>query len=134
MESSQKAPAAPSVSTPNPAELLRDFIEKDRKARAAELAARPDLWTGKKVCSRFMIPASYMTPKMNTLSKVDPNHVEMQLNLQMGNCNCIGAKCQMWDATRKQCHEVTQSEAMCRIGDLIELIDGFMRLPSTDTH
>ena len=127
-------PQTPSIGQPStamgsPAELLAIF-KKQRDAEDAKLrSAKPDVWTGKKVCMCFKIPASFITPK-SKVTALDPKAVEVQLNLQMGYTNCLGLTCGNWNAEDKECWNITDKRNKHAIAQHLETLVDLTRIQS----
>lgn len=107
--------------TPPPSYGSQEVVDKVAMFSKPRLPPPVDVFTGKKTCHIFNIPAHYLTP--SPLQKD-----AAQLNVQMGFVPCIGAKCALWNAERLECLDVTKKKADIRVPELLEQIDGFMRL------
>ena len=55
------------------------------------------------------------------------------LQVQMGFVPCIGNKCALWNDEQLECLDVTKRKADARVPELLEQIDGFMRLHSSES-
>lgn len=85
-----------------------------------------DLFTGKKVCHKFTIPAHYLAPVVDTLGKPKVSlsgAQELGLHLQMGYTQCIGDKCALWNAAAKECLDVTALKAQIKTGEAAEMFE-----------
>jgi hypothetical protein len=73
-----------------------------------------------KACHRFRIPMSVAAPdKLGNVA----------LHGQMAFIDCIGEKCNLYNAEAKECHDVTAAKASTRLCNLVEQIDGLLRMP-----
>lgn len=81
-----------------------------------------DRWTDKLPCIRRDIPCAY--PVASPLS---PKEAVMKFD--MGFIPCTGVKCGLFNPDRKECWEVSALRAKVETRDLIEQIDGYLRMP-----
>lgn len=109
----------PKVDKPNLGS--REVLERVQAFSKKPKAPVEDLFTGKKICHVFKSPFFLVVPH-----PVKPN--EMDLKTGVGNQHCIGSKCSLWDSERLQCLDVTEKQASARVPELLEQIDGFLRL------
>jgi hypothetical protein len=101
----------------------------ERVQAIAQRGAKPkpvDVFTGKKICHRFFTPVWFMQT-----NQLKPQ--EADLKTLVGNSMCLGEKCSLWDAERLQCLDVSKAQADARVPDLLEQIDGFLRIHSSES-
>ena len=85
-----------------------------------ETAVKPTPNT-RKICHIFNIPMTYMLPDPVIASKVN-------VEAKMAFVDCMGDKCNLWNFSRAECWDVSSRRATVETRDLIEQIDGLMRM------
>ena len=93
-------------------------------------AAVVDVFTGNKVCHRFMIPFHLEIPKPNTLN---PKVMDVEVRPNMGHVSCIGVKCALWNDEAKECFDVTEKRASHDTARILEVMDGYARLHTSES-
>lgn len=105
-----------------------EVAEKVAAFTRPKLPPPVDEFTGKKTCHRFMIPAHFLTPSR----RPGALNGEADLQVQMGFVTCIGVKCALWNSERLECFDVSRAKGDARVPELLEQIDGFIRLHSSE--
>jgi len=107
--------------TPAKAQSMSEAILKATNRTPAHVA---DRWTGKIACIRREIPCAYPVAHPTSLN---PKDVAMKYD--MGFIPCTGAICGLWNPDKKECFELSALRAKVETRDLIEQIDGYLRMP-----
>ncbi len=76
-------------------------------------------------CHRFYIPFDVQTPEQ---SKLHPGQVQIKVLAQVAHVECQREKCGLWNGEKKECEEILAQRAISKIPEILEGIDGYMRM------
>ncbi|HXT00350.1 MAG TPA: hypothetical protein VN915_06720 [Elusimicrobiota bacterium] len=110
---------------PKPSLGSKEVVDRVAAFTKPRLPPPVDVFTGKKACHHFFVPVHYFEPSALKGSA--------DLKSLVANTSCIGKLCALWNEERLECLEATKLKADIRVPELLEQIDGFMRIHSSES-
>jgi hypothetical protein len=122
-----KAAIPPFPGAPKPSTLgSKEVLDKVAEFTKPRLPPPVDVFTGKKACHKFFIPVHFFEP-----STLKPGSAD--LKSLVANTACIGERCALWNEERLECLEASKLKADIKVPVMLEQMDGYMRLHSSES-